>query len=196
MSEQYFTLSQSLAHLRRHSNNLPHVTHVRGAWPFFSFAVRLITHKGTVTRVENIALVLNLVASCVMVGVIWFVQIVHYPLLSIVPVESATSVAVDHQRRTGLVVGLPMAVEGVTTLILLWKTPDDVTWWLPWIAAIFLAVALGCTIFLSVPRHERMALRPDAQVGRELVLTNWPRTIAWTARGVLTTAMLLQVLAS
>lgn len=158
--------------------------------------MRLITHKGTVARVENLALVLNLVASCVMVGVIWFVQIVHYPLLSVVPVESAVSVAVEHQRRTGYVVGLPMAVEGVTTLILLWKTPDDVTWWLPWIAAIFLAVALGCTIFLSVPRHERMASKPDAQVGRELVLTNWPRTIAWTARGVLTTVMLLQVLAS
>ncbi|MEY3266109.1 MAG: hypothetical protein RJA15_555 [Actinomycetota bacterium] len=158
--------------------------------------MRLITHKGTVTRVENLALVLNLVASCVMVGVIWFVQIVHYPLLSIIPVESATSVAVEHQRRTGYVVGLPMAVEGVTTLFLLWKTPDNVTWWLPWIAAIFLAVALGCTIFLSVPRHERMAARPDAQVGRELVLTNWPRTIAWTARGVLTTIMLMQVLAS
>lgn len=148
------------------------------------------------TRVENLALVLNLVASCVMVGVIWFVQIVHYPLLSIIPVESATSVAVEHQRRTGFVVGLPMAVEGVTTLFLLWKTPDSVTWWLPWIAAIFLAIALGCTIFLSVPRHERMAERPDAQVGRELVLTNWPRTIAWTARGVLTTIMLMQVLAS
>jgi hypothetical protein len=158
--------------------------------------VRLITHKGTVTRVENLALVLNLVASCVMVGVIWFVQIVHYPLLSIIPVESATSVAVEHQRRTGFVVGLPMAVEGLTTLFLLWKTPEGVTWWLPWIAAIFLAVALGCTIFLSVPRHERMAERPDAQVGRELVLTNWPRTIAWTARGVLTTIMLMQVLAS
>lgn len=158
--------------------------------------MRLISHKDTVARVENLALVLNLVASCVMVGVIWFVQIVHYPLLSVVPVESAVSVAVEHQRRTGYVVGLPMAVEGVTTLILLWKTPDDVTWWLPWIAAIFLAVALGCTIFLSVPRHERMASKPDAQVGRELVLTNWPRTIAWTARGVLTTVMLLQVLAS
>ena len=149
--------------------------------------------KGTVTHMENPALVLNASATFVMVGVIWFVQIVHYPLLSVIPVESAASVAVEHQRRTGHVVGLPMAIEGITTLILLWKTPDDVTWWLPWIAAIFLAVALGCTIFLSVPRHERMANRPDAQVGRELVLTNWPRTIAWTTRGVLTAIMLIQV---
>ena len=150
--------------------------------------------KGTVRHMENLALVLNATATCVMVGVIWFVQVVHYPLLSIIPVDSATSVAVEHQRRTGYVVGLPMAVEGITTLILLWRTPDNVTWWLPWIAAIFLAVALGCTILLSVPRHERMAQSPDAQVGRELVLTNWPRTIAWTVRGMIAAIMLMQVL--
>jgi hypothetical protein len=39
-----------------------------------------------------------------------------------------------------------------------------------------------------------MANQPDAEVGRELVLTNWPRTIAWTTRGVITAIMLLQVL--
>jgi len=58
---------------------------------------------------EDVVLVLNVLASWTMVGVIWFVQVVHYPLLSVVPVESAASVAVEHQRRTGWVVMAPMS---------------------------------------------------------------------------------------
>ena len=139
----------------------------------------------------DVVLVLNLVATLVMVGVIWFVQIVHYPLLAVVPVESAAEVAVDHQRRTGWVVMLPMTVEGFTTLGLLKWVPEGVAWWVPWLNGVFLAVALGCTVFLSVPRHARMAAHPDKSVGRELVLTNWPRTIAWTARGLVVAMMLL-----
>lgn len=139
----------------------------------------------------DVVLLLNVVSTFTMVGVIWFVQVVHYPLLSVVPVESASTVAVDHQRRTGWVVMAPMTVEGFTTLGLLKWVPDGVAWWVPWLNGVFLAVALGCTVFLSVPRHARMAAQPDASVGRELVVTNWPRTVAWSARGIVLVLMLL-----
>jgi hypothetical protein len=109
-----------------------------------------------------------------MVGVIWFVQLVHYPLLAII--------------------GLPMAVEGVTTLVLLVARPDGVDAWLAWAGAIVLAVVLAATVFLSVPLHERMATDPDATVGRRLVATNWPRTVGWTLRGVIAGMMLAQAI--
>ena len=141
---------------------------------------------------DDFVLTAHLVSACIMVGVIWFVQLVHYPLLAVVPVESAKQVAEKHQKWTGIVVGPPMAVEGVSTLILWAKTPSGVWWWLTWANAACLAVALLCTIFLSVPRHARMVEAPDAQVGKELVLTNWPRTIAWTMCGLLAAVMLLQ----
>jgi hypothetical protein len=145
---------------------------------------------------DDIVLLINLVSTWTMVGVIWFVQVVHYPLLAVVPAESAASVAVEHQRRTGWVVGAPMALEGVTTLALLVLIPEGVAWFVPWLAGIPLAIALGATIFLSVPRHERMAREPDAQVGKELVSTNWVRTIAWTVRGFIVGAMTLTTLAA
>ena len=145
---------------------------------------------------DDLVLLINLLSTWTMVGVIWFVQVVHYPLLSVVPVESAASVAVEHQRRTGWVVGAPMALEGVTTLALLVLVPEGVVWFVPWLAGIPLAVALGATIFLSVPRHERMAREPDAQVGKELVSTNWVRTIAWTVRGLIVGGMVLATLAA
>ena len=141
-------------------------------------------------------LIANLVASCVMTGVIWFVQHVHYPLLAQVEMGQAVAVAEEHQRRTGHVVALPMAVEGLTTLALLAQQPVGVTWYLPWIGAILLAIALGCTVFLSVPLHSQMAKNPDALVGAKLVATNWPRTFAWSLRAVVCVVMVSQMVNS
>ena len=59
-----------------------------------------------------------------MTGVIWFVQHVHYPLLAQVEMGQAVAVAEEHQRRTGHVVALPMAFEGLTTLALLAQQPE------------------------------------------------------------------------
>ena len=84
-------------------------------------------------------LIVNTAATCVMTGVIWFVQRVHYPLLAIVGTERAIIVAEQHQRRTGQVVALPMAAEGVTTLLLLLNQPNGVSMILPWIGAVLLA---------------------------------------------------------
>ena len=144
----------------------------------------------------NSILLANFVATCLMTGVIWFVQWVHYPLLSKVPVDRAVETAIDHQRRTGQVLAIPMAVEGFTTLGLLIIRPESVHIFWPWFGAVLLAVALGSTVFVSVPLHAKMATNPTADVGRRLVVTNWPRTIAWSLRAVACSVMILQVLRS
>lgn len=138
----------------------------------------------------------NLASTWMMVGVIWFVQVVHYPLLSVVPVDAARATALEHQPRTARVVGLPMAVEGVTTLWLMFDRPDGVQWWLAWAGGVTVAVSLLSTVLLSVPRHTRMAEHPDASVGRELVVTNWPRTISWTVHGLVCAAIALRTFRS
>ena len=144
----------------------------------------------------NLILLANFVATCLMTGVIWFVQWVHYPLLAKVPVDRAVETAIDHQRRTGQVLAIPMAVEGFTTLGLLIIRPESVPIFWPWFGAVLLAVALGSTVFVSVPLHAKMATNPTADVGQRLVVTNWPRTIAWSLRAVVCSVMISQVLQS
>ena len=77
--------------------------------------------------------------------------------------------------------------------VLLARRPDGVAALLPWVNAVLLAVALGSTVLVSVPLHAKMALAHNDETGRRLVLTNWPRTIAWTARLALCGVMLAQV---
>ena len=87
-----------------------------------------------------------------------------------------------------------MAVEGVTALWLMFDRPEGVNVLFAWIAAGILGVVLLSTIFLSVPLHARMAENPDATIGRRLVITNWPRTIGWTLRGILVATMMWQAI--
>ncbi len=150
----------------------------------------------TNAAIGDLALFANTVATCMMVGVIWFVQVVHYPLLSQYGAAQSTQVAREHQRRTGWVVGAPLAVEGISTLVLLADRPAGVAIYLPWVGAALLAVALGSTVLLSVPLHSRMASAHDATVARKLVRTNWPRTIAWSARAIVCVTMILQASAT
>jgi hypothetical protein len=56
-------------------------------------------------------LLAHLAATLFMVGVIWFVQVIHYPLFSRVGPEKFSVYSEAHSRLTTYVVGSPMLVE-------------------------------------------------------------------------------------
>lgn len=140
---------------------------------------------------------IHLLATTAMAGLIWFVQVVHYPLFADVPASASTAYAERHQRLTARVVGAPMAVEGVCALWLFFAPPAGVGRLLPFIAGLILAVVLGSTVMLQVPRHGRLARTTSAdeidKVVTSLVTTNWVRTIGWSTRSVLAAVMVAQV---
>jgi hypothetical protein len=142
---------------------------------------------------SDAALVAGTAAAWIMVGVIWFVQIVHYPLLAVLRHDvSATSV--EHRWRTTVVVAVPMAIQGISSLVLVMAAPTGVWAGWPWLGGALLAVALVVTATVSVPLHVRMTDTGDLTAARRLVTTNWWRTAAWTGHAVVMTVMAAQVL--
>lgn len=129
-------------------------------------------------------LVASTAATWGMIGVIWTMQLVHYPMLvrlsALTPIEAAA----DHQRRITWVVGPLMAVEGVTALVLLVERPATMSAASAWVAAGLLGVALVTTALVQVPQHARLARGHDAATAAALVRWNWVRTVVWSARGV------------
>ena len=60
-------------------------------------------------------------------------------------------------------------------------------------AGLALVVAIWLsTAVIQIPCHHRLAQGFDDRVHRRLVRTNWIRTVAWTARGVLVLEALRQ----
>lgn len=140
-------------------------------------------------------LLANAASTLFMVGVIWFVQVVHYPLLARGAGPGFAGLAADHQRLTGYVVGPPMVVEAVTALALLAWPPDGVSEVQAGIGVALVALIWASTALRQVPRHRELARGFDAEAHRRLVAGNRLRTAAWTARGAVVIWMLATALA-
>ena len=132
-------------------------------------------------------LVAHTVATFVMVGIIWFVQVVHYPMFALVGAREFPAWQQRNTRRTARVVGPPMLVELMSAAGLLMLRADR----LAVTGAVLLAIIWASTALLQVPLHNRLERGFDAVVHRRLVQTNWIRTVCWTARGVVGLALWL-----
>jgi hypothetical protein len=138
-------------------------------------------------------------ATLFMTGLIWFVQIVHYPLFANILRHTTPAdfrgYEASHANRTSFVVFPPMAVELVTALAALLPRlrPAFVSQPVAAASAILVVAIWASTGLIQVPLHDRLGSNPAAETVRRLVLSNWLRTVLWSSRAVLLTVVLLRV---
>jgi uncharacterized membrane protein YfcA len=139
-----------------------------------------------------IIFLVHCLATWYMVGLIWFVQIVHYPLFAQVPPSAYPHYERQHTRRTAWVVIPPMLLEILSGIWLLFYPPEPIVpSALGWSFGLLLLVWLS-TALLQVPQHESLSRQYSAFAQQVLVRTNWIRTVAWSLRGVILAAVCLQ----
>lgn len=136
-------------------------------------------------------LVAHLAATWAMIGVIWFVQIVHYPMFNRVGESSFARYERIHQQRTSWIV-LPLMVLELITAIWLAVAPPEILE-RPWVTTnLGLLVLIWLSTFLiQVPLHRRLERGFDEKAHARLVVTNWIRTALWTGRGVLLATLIV-----
>jgi len=142
------------------------------------------------------ALVLaNLVVTAYLTGLIWTIQVVHYPLFAYVGDRAFAAYHGLHTQRITIVVGLPMVVELALGALLVAFRPTMFPAVAAWACLSLTALVWLSTFFVSVPLHGRLTDGGyDAVQVVRLVRTNWPRTIAWTMRLAILTYGLLGML--
>jgi hypothetical protein len=148
----------------------------------------------TVSRVQAIVLIVHMGATMGMVGVIWFVQLVHYPLFDRADRAGFTEFEHAHRNRTSFVVGPLMIAEGLSALALFFDRPPRVSWLAVVVGLALLGIVSASTVLLQIPQHDRLSAGFDATAHQRLVRTNWVRTIGWTLRGVLAATMVVSAL--
>ena len=132
-------------------------------------------------------LLVHAAATTAMCGLVWFVQVVHYPLLQQVGTSGFGEYERLHSRLTSVVVAPLMLVEAVSAIgLAVWLPDPDLVWWgLGLLAMIWIS-----TFALQVPQHRRLEAGFDAAAHRRLVNTNWVRTVGWTGRAMIALALL------
>lgn len=132
------------------------------------------------------ALVLaHLLATLTMFGVIWTIQLVHYPLFSGVGADAFSDYAEQHRLRITWIVLPAMLVELGTALWFVFDRPDAWPSWAAWAGLALVGVVWLSTAVLQVPLHGALSGGFDPDAHSRLVGTNWIRTVAWTGRAAL-----------
>jgi hypothetical protein len=129
-----------------------------------------------------------------MFGVIWTIQLVHYPLMRSIPDDAFVAYEQQHTRLISFVVGPLMAVEGLCVLAVFFAQPDGVPFWATLLGGILEAIAIGVTAFVSAPTHGRLEAGANRDLLDRLIATNWFRTAAWTGRAAIAVFMLVTFL--
>ena len=143
---------------------------------------------------------LQLAPTLFMTGLIWFVQVVHYPLFALVGPAAFPRYEQQHARRTGWVVFPPMLLELLTALAALSPRlrPSQLSRPAAIASAALVLLIWLSTALLQIPLHNQLDRTSDPatllRLQRRLVQTNWLRTAAWTARSALLLTALLKTL--
>ena len=124
-------------------------------------------------------------------GGIWVAQIVVYPLFGKVGEDEYVAYHKFYSSRIPLPVILPGFASFVLPVGLVFFGPGSVPLWVYLANLVFGLVGLLVTVALEIPRHARLEKGgKQGAVIRELILYNWPRTLAITGSSLLTLLML------
>jgi len=116
-----------------------------------------------------------------MTAVIWLVQVLIYPNFRFIPEADFKAFHKRHCDRISLPVG-PMIVQLFMVAMVLMEGPRTPEWIFHGIA---IALIYAVTAVFSAPAHARLGKGKDPSAIDRLILSNWVRTLLWTAELIL-----------
>ena len=123
----------------------------------------------------------QLFCSFFMCGLIWLVQMVHYPSFSYVDEDKFTSFENFHTGRISMIVVPIMLIELISALALAILDQGMITV----VNLVIVLLIWLATFSFSVPCHVALSKSKNSKSIEKLVITNWLRTVFWTAKSIL-----------
>lgn len=140
---------------------------------------------------STIIAVINAASSIFLAGVIWTVQLVHYPYLRFSDRETFGRSHAFHTSAITPVVAPAMILELATSAWLAVFPPRSLPYWIIAAGLALVAIVWASTFAVQVPAHNDLSGGFSDERIRSLVKGNWVRTIAWTIKGMLAIYLLL-----
>ena len=137
---------------------------------------------------EHWWVVVHLAGTGAMVGFIWTIQLLSYPMMAAVPARDFPAYEAEHTRRVTWTLAVLAPVEVVAAAGVALFVPAVPSWLSIGAGGVLVAIWVSTGVYYA-PVHGRLSDGFDAALHRRLVATNWLRTVAWTGRGAAAIAM-------
>lgn len=141
--------------------------------------------EGSGMILEHINLVLALASTFFMVGLIWHMQIVHFPLFLIINEKQFHHYYVAHAYSSRWVIFIPMFIELLTGIgLFIWRPEPLKTWSLGVLTGLLVFLWLY-TLLVMIPMQKNLKNEYSIDMIYNVTWANWARTVAWSARGII-----------
>lgn len=126
---------------------------------------------------------IQLVVTWVVVGIMWFLQVVHYPLYRKIT-EGFVEYERAHIRRAALLIGPIMLIEVITAILLIGASTEGTLTKLAGANLILLILIWLSTFLFQLNQHQKLSVRFSLKIVQRLIRCNWIRTLLWTLKGL------------
>ena len=126
----------------------------------------------------ELLLKVNFISTSIMVGVIWVIQLLHYPSFHFINDQKYIEFQHFHMQRISIIVIPAMLTELASALLLAYFFESSLT-------IILLALVLGIwgiTFIFFTNMHQKLTNGYDRSIFDSLVKINWSRTALWSLR--------------
>lgn len=125
-------------------------------------------------------MMIQLAVCLLLTGLIWTIQIVHYPAFLYVGKNEFPAFEAFHVKAISVLVMPLMLAEVLLAAQAFLRMPSNLYY------NVSLACLVGiwlCTLLISSPLHAKLSAHGyQKEWIEQLVYTNWPRSILWTVR--------------
>ncbi len=128
-----------------------------------------------------LSLYISLYTCVALVGLIWAIQLVHYPSFHFISHEKFKNYILFHGKRISCVVIPLMLTELGASLVFLFNSNSNFKA-LEVLSMFFLIAIWVVTFTVSAPIHGKLLKGYNKKLVNKLVMTNWFRTVFWTIR--------------
>ena len=134
---------------------------------------------------NNFILLGHLIFTSIMTGVIWVIQIVHYPSFHFIEKELYTAFQKFHMNKISIIV-IPIMLAELITGMMLFLDKSSKSPFLIISFVILVLIWLITGVFFTKAHNELIAGYQELVIN-QLVAMNWIRTLLWTLRLLLLT---------
>ncbi len=134
----------------------------------------------------DILILVQVLTTFFMTGLIWVIQIVHYPLFAYIGKDEFIAYEKKHSKLISFIVAPMMLIELASAIIIIISDYFISDLYILFTIAFLLLIIIWIsTMLIQVPQHRILSSRYDLKAIKDLAKSNWIRTICWSLRSVI-----------